>query len=65
MTFRDIWDHIPEGLKHLGDILSITALLGSLTAMLPVVASVLTIIWTAIRIIETRTVQGWLGRTGK
>jgi len=62
MSAREIWDHVPDGLKHLLDGLSIMTLLGSLVAMLPAVASILTIVWTGIRIYETRTVQGWLGR---
>jgi hypothetical protein len=28
--------------------------------MLPAVAAIFTIVWTAIRIWETKTVQGWL-----
>lgn len=56
------WDDVPDGLKHFVDLLSVTTLLGTLTEMLPHVAASLTIIWTALRIYETRTVQGWLGR---
>lgn len=55
-------DSVPDGLKHLLDALSITALLGSLISVLPAVASILTIIWTAIRIYETPTVQRFLQR---
>lgn len=56
------WDDLPEGFKHFIDLVSITTLLGSLISVLPAVASALTIAWTAIRIYETRTVQGWLGK---
>ena len=56
------WDDVPDGLKHFVDLLSVTTLLGTLTEMLPHVAASLTIICTALRIYETRTVQGWLGR---
>lgn len=56
------WDDVPDGLKHVIDLISITTLLGSLISVLPAVASGLTIIWTVIRIYETKTVQGWLGR---
>jgi hypothetical protein len=59
---REFWDHLPEGLKHIVDALSIATLLGSLVSMLPAVASLLTIIWTALRIYETPTVQKMLGR---
>lgn len=62
MTIRDLWEHVPEGLKHIADALSIATLLGSLVSMLPAAASVLTIIWTAIRIYETATVQRLLGK---
>ena len=60
---NELWKHIPTGLKHLIDALSIGTLLGTLTQMLPHVAAGLTIIWTALRIYETATVQRWLGRT--
>jgi len=30
--------------------------------MLPAIAAIFTIVWTAIRIYETKTVQGWIGR---
>lgn len=59
---RDLWDHLPEGIKQALDALSIVTLLGSLISMLPAVASMLTIVWTAIRIFETQTVQQLLGR---
>lgn len=60
MTARDLWEQVPTGIKHLIDALSITTLLGTLAQMLPHIAAGLTIIWTAIRIVETQTVQGWL-----
>lgn len=56
------WDDVPDGIKHFVDLISITTLLGSLISVLPAVASGLTIVWTVIRIYETKTVQGWLGR---
>jgi hypothetical protein len=62
MKPRDLWEQIPTGIKHLADALSITTLLGTLAEMLPHIAATLTIIWTAIRIVETRTVQNWLRR---
>lgn len=55
-------DHISDGIKHGIDLLSIGTLLATLTSMLPSIAAIVTIVWTAIRIYETRTVQGWLGR---
>ncbi|MCY1672120.1 hypothetical protein OVA07_14020 [Novosphingobium sp. SL115] len=64
MIPRDLWQHLPEGLKHALDALSIFTLLGSLISMLPAVASLLTIIWTAIRIYETATVQRLIRRKG-
>jgi hypothetical protein len=57
---HDLWKHIPEGLKHLLDALSVGTMLGTLFQMLPNIAALITIIWTAIRIYETKTVQGWL-----
>lgn len=62
MDEHDLWKHIPEGLKHLLDALSIGTMLGTLFQMLPNIAALITIIWTAIRIYETKTVQGWLNK---
>ena len=62
MSEHDLWKHLPEGLKHLLDALSIGTMLGTLFQMLPNIAALLTIIWTAIRIAETDTVRGWFGK---
>ena len=62
MSEHDIWKHIPEGLKHLLDALSIGTMLGTLFQMLPNIAALLTIVWTALRIYESKTVQGWLNK---
>lgn len=63
MSDDDIWRHIPEGVKHLIDALSVGTMLGTLFQMLPNIAALITIIWTTIRIFETQTVQEWLGRS--
>lgn len=62
MADHGFWDHLPEGIKHLLDALSIGTMLGTLFQMLPNVAALLTILWTCIRIYESATVQRWLGR---
>jgi hypothetical protein len=54
--------HMNETTKHIVDGLSVATVLGALTAWLPPLAALFTIIWTGLRIYETRTVQGWLGR---
>lgn len=48
--------------KHVVDALSVVTVVGTLVDMLPSIAALFTILWTAIRIYETNTVQGWLGR---
>ncbi|MDF0540735.1 hypothetical protein PX699_00130 [Sphingobium sp. H39-3-25] len=45
------------------DALSVTVVVATLAQWLPSVAALFTIAWTAIRIFETKTVQGWFGRT--
>jgi hypothetical protein len=50
-----------EASKHIIDFASIVTVLGTLADMLPAIAAVFTIVWTAIRIYETKTVQGWIG----
>jgi hypothetical protein len=62
MLMKDPFNNIDEGIKHIVDGLSLVTVLGTLVDILPAVAAVFTIVWTAIRIYETDTVQGWLGR---
>jgi hypothetical protein len=54
-------DTTSETVKHAVDALSIVTVVGTLVDMLPSIAAVFTIVWTAIRIWETDTVQGWFG----
>lgn len=54
--------NMDEATKHLLDFASIATVLGTLADMLPAIAAIFTIVWTAIRIYETKTVQGWLGK---
>jgi hypothetical protein len=53
---------LSESSKHIVDALSVATVLGALVEMLPSIAAVFTIVWTGIRIWETKTVQGWVGR---
>lgn len=48
--------------KAAGDLVSATVVVGALAKALPAIAAILSIVWTLIRIYETKTVQGWLGR---
>ena len=59
---KDPFAHMDEAMKHVVDALSLVTVIGTLVDMLPSIAAVFTIVWTAIRIYETKTVQGWLGR---
>ena len=54
--------NVVDNMKPAGDILSIGVVLATLASWLPAIAAIFTIIWTAIRIYETRTVQGLLGK---
>ena len=53
---------LSEGTKHAVDALSVVTVVGTLIEFLPSIAALFTIVWTGIRIWETDTVQGWLGR---
>ena len=53
---------VMETMKPAGDILSIGVVLATLASWLPAIAALFTIIWTVIRIYETQTVQGLLGK---
>ena len=59
---KDIFNTLDENIKYVIDALSLVTVLGTLTDMLPSIGAVFTIIWTAIRIYETKTVRGWLGK---
>jgi hypothetical protein len=59
---KDIFDHISEPVKHVVDALSIMTVLGTLVNILPAVAAILSIVWSIIRIYESKTFQGWLGK---
>lgn len=51
-----------ETVKVIGDTLSIFTVVGTLIDMLPSIAALFTIVWTALRIYESATVQGYLAR---
>ena len=53
---------VDEPIKIAGDIVSVTTVVGTLAGVLPSIAALFTIVWTAIRIYETETVQGFLRR---
>ena len=55
-------EHINESVKQAADAISIITVVGTLMEVLPAVAALFTIVWTAIRIYETKTVQGWINR---
>ena len=59
---RDPFAHLDEASKHILDGLSIATVLGTLIQVLPSIAAGLSIVWSVIRIYETKTVQGWLGK---
>lgn len=51
-----------ENAKHAGDAVSIAVAFSTFVGWLPSVAAVISIIYGAIRIYETKTVQGWVKR---
>lgn len=51
-----------DSAKTVGDILSLTTVVGTLMQVLPSIAAIFTIVWTVIRIYETKTVQAILKR---
>jgi hypothetical protein len=55
-----IFENIDEHTKHVIDGASVATVMGTLMSWLPAIAALFTIIWTAIRIYETKTIQGWL-----
>jgi hypothetical protein len=56
------FDQLDPAVVRAGDIFFIAVVLGALVDFLPSLATVLTVVWMAIRIWETRTVQGIIAR---
>ena len=54
--------HTTEGVKHAVDGLSIITVLGTLADILPALAALFSLVWSILRIFETNTVRGWLGK---
>jgi hypothetical protein len=54
-----------DPVKNTVDALSVATALGTVMEWLPAIAAIFTIVWTGIRIYETPTVQGWLGKSVK
>ena len=54
--------HTTETVKHVTDGLSIITVLGTLAEILPALAALFSLVWSIIRILETDTVRGWLGK---
>lgn len=46
-------------IMKVGDAISISVLVGHFVGVLPAIATIFTILFTAIRIWELQTVQGW------
>jgi hypothetical protein len=59
------FDNVNEHTKHLIDGVSVATVMGTLMSWLPAIAALFTIIWTAIRIYETKTIQGWIKKNAK
>jgi len=55
-------EHLSDNTKHIIDLASVATVLGALVDVLPAIAAIFTIVWTAIRIYETDTIQGLLGK---
>ena len=60
--FKEWFDSLSDGTKHVIDSISVGTALAGLLQLLPHIATLMSIVWFAIRIYETSTVQGWLGR---
>ena len=51
-----------EGTKQVVDAVSVLTVVGTIGELLPPLAALFTLVWTALRIYESRTVQGLLGK---
>jgi hypothetical protein len=57
-------DDSTEGIKNTLDFVAGGTAFASLLGALPPIAAGLSILYTLVRLWETKTVQGWLGRGG-
>ena len=57
-------DDSTEGIKNTLDFVAGGTAFASLLGALPPIAADLSILYTLVRLWETKTVQGWLGRGG-
>ena len=57
--------HATEGIKQVTDGLSVLTVVGTLADVLPALAALFSLVWSIIRIMETETVRGWLGKAKK
>jgi len=55
-------DMATEGTKQVVDAVSVLTVVGTIGELLPPLAALFTLVWTGIRIFETKTIQGLLGR---
>lgn len=63
-AMRNVLEIMPDGAKHVIDLISILSLLGALVSILPKIATVLTIIWTLLRIWQEPIIQRVITRFG-
>jgi hypothetical protein len=54
-----------EHAKNVLDGVSVATAVATLAAWLPPLAALASLVWTVIRILETKTVQGWLRKWRK
>ena len=54
--------HLEPQSKAFLDVSSVLVVLGTLAEALPALAALASLTWSIIRIVETRTGQGWRGR---
>jgi hypothetical protein len=59
---KNPFEQLDDSTKHVLDGVSLIATLGSLIEMLPTISALLSIVWVGIRIYETETIQGLMGR---
>ena len=59
---KDYIAELGDSVKQLLDALSVLTAIGALMSFIPSVAALFTIVWTGIRIYESDTVQGLLGK---
>lgn len=57
---HEAWAGLSDTAKHIGDVISVGAVVGWIFSLLPSIATLLTVIWMLFRVIESKVFRAIL-----